>query len=169
MRTVAASACIHVSLLFQNKRIKKHTGRYNNPNKVHEKVIDPEIDELRPEVAYLVIIVFEHARRIVQHISIKLSHGDDGLERVPQRVVAHNQACYDKAQRTPKDLLHRHVISSNPKCLRSGRTTRTAVSVSMQRTKGSRVKYRESASAYSFHSCAKRVCMPASSLLLYAR
>jgi hypothetical protein len=34
----------------------------------------------------------------------------------------------------------------------------TAVTVSMQRTKGSEVKYLESESAYSFHSCPKRSC-----------
>ena len=32
----------------------------------------------------------------------------------------------------------------------------TAVTVSMHSTKGSEVKYRESESAYSFHSCPKR-------------
>ncbi len=45
----------------------------------------------------------------------------------------------------------------------------TAVTVSMHRTKGSEVRYRESESEYSFHSCPKRSCAPPMRVWLRAK
>ncbi len=68
-----------------------------------------------------------------------------------------------KGERAPKELDRVEMSvtiqaweSGNP----NGAESLTAVTVSMQSTNGSEVKYRESESEYSFHNCPKRSCAP---------
>jgi hypothetical protein len=85
-----------------------------------------------------------------------LAYGDDDLEWVAQGMACYYKPSDDEAKRAPGELIcaSRSAVEG---ALNSGLICiRTAVMVSMQSTKGSEVKYRESERAYSFHSWPKR-------------
>lgn len=46
----------------------------------------------------------KHAGRIVKNISVKLAGGDDGLERMTERVVDGDQVREEERERTPHHL-----------------------------------------------------------------
>lgn len=50
------------------------TARDNNPNKVHEKVISPEVEWFRAGVVHVVYVMIKHASRVIQNIAIELTH-----------------------------------------------------------------------------------------------
>lgn len=49
------------------------TRAHRNPNKVHEKVVEPEVIALRPAERHSMEIEVEHARGVVKDISVDLT------------------------------------------------------------------------------------------------
>ena len=41
------------------------TARYNNPNKIHEKVVEPEVVGFRPAVRETFVVMIKHACGII--------------------------------------------------------------------------------------------------------
>ena len=95
---------------------------------------------------------------VVEHIAVELSERDDELSRVSERVVDGDEVGSDEGTGAPEDLEVWIKLRGQTGQITLGQ--RTAVTVSMQSTKASWVRYRESLSEYSFHSCPKRSCMP---------
>jgi hypothetical protein len=100
-----------------------------------------------------------------------LTNADDDLEGVAEGVRIRDEEREEKADGAPGKLFSvLSVIGLEFVGGAAGEWTvkkwrgeakggrQTAVTVSMQRTKGSEVKYLESESAYSFHNCPKRSC-----------
>jgi hypothetical protein len=97
-----------------------------------------------------------------------LADADDDLEGVAEGVRVRDEEREEEADGAPGELvLSLSVIGLGimvgewmveKRWEKQGRGRQTAVTVSMQRTKGSEVRYLESESAYSFHNCPKRSC-----------
>src|SRR5687767_7489703 len=96
----------------------------------------------------------KEARGVVQDVAVELAEGDNGLEGVAERVVGCDETGREERERAPERLSMVSKVLELPKSQRR----LTAVMVSMQSTNASWVKYRESDSEYSFHSCPKRSC-----------
>lgn len=58
------------------------TARYDNPDEVHEEVITPEVVCFGPAVGDSFVVVVEHARCIVEDITVYLTQGNQRLKRV---------------------------------------------------------------------------------------
>lgn len=92
----------------------------------------------------------EHGGGIVKNQSVHLSNANDDLKRVSERVRGSNEVGNEEAHWAPGELLNHQSVQALQ--VSKGPGTQTAVTVSMQSTNGSEVKYLESESAYSFHS-----------------
>lgn len=95
--------------------------------------------------------MIEHAGGIIEDQSIDLADADNDLERVTKRMGGRDECGDNEAERSPCEL-----FISLADMGKGGEVT--AVTVSMQRTKGSEVRYLLSERAYSFQSCPKRSC-----------
>lgn len=133
---------------------RRLTSRNNHPKEVHQEVITPEVQEFWSAVNDTLVVVIEHAGCVVQDDAVELASADDHLKRVAQWVRDGDEACDDEAEGSPQELCAS--VDSGERGERDER--HTAVMVSMHSTNGSEVKYLESDSAYSFHSCPKRSC-----------
>lgn len=134
---------------------KKHTRRHDNPDEVHEKIVQPKVVWLRSAIWPTIDIVIEQTSGIVQCIAVKMGHTHNQLHGVAQRMPHSSQIGHEKAQRTPEKLLFRQ-SQSNYSILPQETRGLTTVMLSIQRTSVSEVIYRESDRAYSFHSCPNR-------------
>ena len=63
-------------------RRKIRTRRNHDPDEVHQEVVAPEIQELGAAVHDTLVVVVEHAGRIVQNAAVNLACRDDDLEGV---------------------------------------------------------------------------------------
>jgi hypothetical protein len=146
---------IILAFIRNNRSALELTAWNDHPYEIHRKIISPEVEKLRPAVGNLLVVEVECVGSIVEDEAVNLSHANDDLERVAERMRSRDHSCYDEAKRAPGELQ----TSIRIKCGRAGEgmmEIRTAVTVSMHSTKGSEVRYRESDNAYSFHSCPKR-------------
>lgn len=80
------------------------TAREHHPDEIHEEVVPPEVEELRPRICNLLIVVIEHAGGVVENEAVDLTHADDDLEGMAQRMRGGDEGCYDEAQRSPGEL-----------------------------------------------------------------
>lgn len=95
----------------KNKERITLTTRKNHPNEIHEKVIKPKIQKLRPAVRHPRIIMIKHARRIIKYQTVDLAHADDDLERVPERVRFDDQEREQETDWAPGELLPSDSVS----------------------------------------------------------
>jgi hypothetical protein len=131
-------------------------ARNDDPKGIHEHEVAPVIGGLRARVCNVEDIVVEHGGRVVEDVAVELAERDDELERVAERVVVGDENSADEGERTPEGLSHQ--VST--RCDTRERARRhTAVTVSMQSTKASCVRYLESLKLYSFHSWPNKSCM----------
>ena len=70
------------------------TTRYDDPEKIHEKVIHPKIVRLWTAVIDTFEIKIEHTGGIVQNVAVELSQGDYGLKWVSQGMTRRDQICH---------------------------------------------------------------------------
>jgi hypothetical protein len=130
-----------------------HTRGDNNPDEVHQKVIQPKIIRLRSGIWSPVDILVKQAGRIIQHVAVQMAHAHNDLDWVAQRMPGCGQVCNNKAQWSPQELCGNQRWILLVLYIVVGLTT---VIVSIHNTNVSEVIYRESDRAYSFHSCPKR-------------
>lgn len=76
----------------------------HDPDEVHKKVINPKVITLWPTVRHSVGVVIKQARRIIQRISIQVTHADDYLQWMPKGVLGEDQVCHQVAEWTPDEL-----------------------------------------------------------------
>ena len=81
----------------------KLTSRKDDPDEVHEKVVEPEIVSFRPAILYVMMVEVEHGCGVVQNVAIYLTKANDELERVAKRMRLRNVECDHIAHRTPAD------------------------------------------------------------------
>lgn len=111
------------------------------------------------------------AGAVVQRDAVQVRDADDDAERVPRGAAPDDGHGVGEAEGAPDELRHNARMDQHAERIDAGRTfafrlwgekkkkTRlTAVMVSMLSMKKSDVRYRESDSAYSFHSCASTFC-----------
>lgn len=127
----------------------------DDPEGVHEDKVAPVVCGLGARVRYVEDVVVEHGGCIVEHIAVELAERDDELEGVAQGMIVGDQAGGDEGAGPPESLQTAVSVMAGSD---EGRRL-TAVTVSMQSTKASCVRYRESLRLYSFHSCPNRSCM----------
>lgn len=115
--------------------------------------------------------MIKHASGIVEDQAVDLSHADDDLQGVAEGVGGGDEGCDDEAEGTPCELFPARESAKTPtknvkggvldgKTLDLERRKLTAVTVSIQSTNGSLVKYLLSLNAYSFHNCPNKSCAP---------
>lgn len=63
----------------------------HDPERVHQDEVAPVIGRLGPGVGPVEEIVVKHACRVVQDVAVQLAKGDDGLQRVAERVVGRDE------------------------------------------------------------------------------
>jgi len=56
----------------------------DDPDEVHEEIVDPKVITLRPTVCHPVDIVIKQARRVIQRIPVQMAHADDYLQWMPE-------------------------------------------------------------------------------------
>lgn len=78
----------------------------DDPNKVHEEVIPPEVVRFWSAVCKAFVIVIEHTRSVIEDVAINLTKRDQGLQRVTERMVVSNHQCNSERQGTPADLMY---------------------------------------------------------------
>lgn len=142
---------------------KALTTGYNDPDKVHEEVVTPEIIRLGPAICDAFVVMIKHAGCIVKDISVNLTKAHYGLERMSERVLEGDHQRDTERQRTPAKL-YTALVQIQPRS-----RAPTAVTVSIHNTKGSEVRYRESDQAYSFQSWPKKSPLPAILAWLYEK
>ena len=81
------------------------TTRYNNPDEVHEEIVEPEVVRLWPAVRETLVVMIKHAGSIVQNVAIYLPKRDHRLQRMAQRMFCRNEDSDNKRQRAPADLM----------------------------------------------------------------
>lgn len=59
-----------------------HTRGDNNPDEVHQKVIQPKIIRLRSGIWSVVDIVVKQTGRIIQGVAVQMAHAHNDLNRV---------------------------------------------------------------------------------------
>lgn len=75
------------------KPVKNHealTTGNDNPNKIHEKVIEPKVVSLRSAIGESLMIMIEHACRVVQNVAINLAQRNHGLKRMTEGMLSSN-------------------------------------------------------------------------------
>lgn len=106
--------------IYQAKRThpqRQLTEWNHDPNEVHEKVIDPEIEGFRTTIGNPMHVMIEEARGIVETVAIEVAHADNDLKGMAQRVLSRGQICDYKAQRAPDHLLSRS-MNTHPATIR---------------------------------------------------
>lgn len=127
------------------------TAGEDHPDEVHEKVVDPEVQELRSAICDTLVVMVEHACGIVEDEPVNLPNANNDLQGMAKSMLSGDEGSDNKAQRPPGEL---YCGICQFRCFAHCRRgwARTAVTVSMHSTNGSEVRYRESEKAYSFHS-----------------
>lgn len=75
----------------------------NNPEKVAEEVVSPEVESLRSAVDNVVDDLLERADGVVQDVAVQLAQADDELERVAQRVLGNDEVDADEGHWAPEN------------------------------------------------------------------
>ena len=75
----------------------------NNPERIHEHIVSPEINLLRAAVHDVINKLSKGASGIVQDIAIELAKADNHLQRVAERVVQNNAVGAQERQGSPED------------------------------------------------------------------
>lgn len=89
----------------------RHTRRDNNPDEVHQKVIQPKIIRLRSGIWSTVDIVVKQTGRIIQGVAVQMAHAHNDLDRVAQGMPGCGQVCNNEAQWSPQELIRKSGIS----------------------------------------------------------
>lgn len=58
------------------------TAWNDNPDKIHEKEVEPEIVSFRPAIRQILVVMIEHAGSVVENQAVNLAEGNQGLERM---------------------------------------------------------------------------------------
>lgn len=88
-----------------------HTRGDNNPDEVHQKVIQPKIIRLRSGIWPAVDIVVKQTGRIIQGVAVQMAHAHNDLDRVAQGMPGCGQVCNNEAQWPPQELSRKSGIS----------------------------------------------------------
>lgn len=80
------------------------TAGYDDPDKVHGEVVTPEVVGFGPAVCQALVIVVEHAGRVVEDVAVDLARGYDGLEGVAERVLGGDEPGDEEGERAPAYL-----------------------------------------------------------------
>ena len=70
---------------------KKLTPRNDDPDEIEEKVVEPKVIGLWPPMGEPFVVMIKHACRVVQNIAVDLSHRNQGLERISERMLMGDQ------------------------------------------------------------------------------
>lgn len=101
-------------------------------------------------------IMVEQTCTVIQYVPIHLAKRDYDLKRMAERMGDEDEVGDEEGERTPCNLAHTLASFTSVRIGNRMVGIRTAVIVSIHKTKGSCVKYLESEYEYSFHNCAKR-------------
>lgn len=82
------------------------TSRDRNPEEVHQHKVKPKVKCLRSGVRHAHHIVVEEAGSIVKRIAVKLTHRNDHLQRIAQRVASDNHRSHNQASWSPAHSRH---------------------------------------------------------------
>lgn len=66
------------------------TQRNHNPDEIHQEIIDPKVIRLRSAVRSSVDVMVEKAGRIIQGVTVKVTHANDQLEWMMQGALRKN-------------------------------------------------------------------------------
>ena len=80
------------------------TRRDNDPDEVHEEIVEPEVESLWSAVCDISVVMVEGVGCIVEDQSIHLANADDDLERVSKRVRGRNKYRNHEADWSPGEL-----------------------------------------------------------------
>lgn len=86
--------------------IRERTTWNQNPEKVHQKVVDPEIITLGSTVCNASDVVIVQARAVIQRISINVASRYESLKRVTQWRLRDHEINREERQRTPNEYGH---------------------------------------------------------------
>ena len=86
------------------------TPWYYYPYKVHEKVVTPKVVRFWPAVCNAFVILFRHARFVVEDITINLIKGYHSLKRMVLRMLSSDKPCHSEGERAPTDLRSRVLV-----------------------------------------------------------
>lgn len=78
------------------------TKRNDNPKGIAKDEIPPEEGSFRSRIRQIENVMVKHARRIVQHIAIKLTKGYESLQWVSQGMLGHDHACQNEGKWAPE-------------------------------------------------------------------
>lgn len=84
--------------------VRRLTARYNDPEKVAQKVVAPKVVRLGPGVADSKDKVIECRSAIVEEQAVHLSYAYQSLQRVTERVPEGDHGCDYEADGTPEEL-----------------------------------------------------------------
>lgn len=91
------------TLPLQEVLIERTEGN-DDPDKIHQEIIHPEVIGFRAAVGPLVDVVIEEAGGVIQRIAVEMAHADNHLERMLQGVPIGGQPCNNKAKWSPQEL-----------------------------------------------------------------
>lgn len=143
----------------QSKGARQLTKGNHDPGHVEADIVDPVVERLGPAVAAAGGAVLGPGGGVVEGHAVEVRRADDHGEAVAGGRAGERGRKRQPAERAPDELRSRRQRSCSPR--RREGALLTTVAVSTQTVKTSDVMYRESPSAYSFHSCAAIVCCPA--------
>lgn len=93
--------------MISKERREQLTSRDCNPEEVHQHKVKPKVKCLRSGVRHAHHVVVEEAGSIVQRIAVKLTHRDNHLQWIAQRVASDNHRSHNQASRSPAHCRHR--------------------------------------------------------------
>lgn len=80
------------------------TSWHDNPDEIHEEVIEPEVVSLWPAVDQSEKVFIESIGGIVENIPVDLTEGDDQLQGLTKRMFNGDQVGDNERKRTPAHL-----------------------------------------------------------------